>query len=205
MPLNDILQALKSETERLEKEIQQATQAEIDRIRTQAQTEAEAVRQKHITAIEVPLQAEQARILNQAKLEALQIVMGTREDLMIAALEAALCRLNGLASTNTSAGLLQQLTQEAVDALGGNSLCLQVQSSEVASMERIAQEMGLSATVAGGLEDETAVEGDWGGLVATTADGRISLINTPAVRLRRVASLHRAKIAEMLFDPQQEE
>jgi len=205
MPLENILHALEAEAERLVTEIGQATQAEVERIRAEAQAEAPVVRQKHITAIEAPLRAEQARILNRAKLEVLQIVMGTREDLITAVLEAAARRLDALPSTEAYADLLRQLMQEAVDAFGVNSLCLRVQSSDVALMKRIVQEMGLSATVMGELEKKEAMAGDLGGLVATTPDERISLVNTPAARLKRVASLYRAQIAEMMFQDQQED
>ena len=162
------------------------------------------MRQKHITAIEAPLRAEQARILNRAKLEALQIVMGTREDLITKVLEATNRRLEALASTELYADFLQQLMQEAVAVLGMNEVCLRVRSSDVELMNRIVQKMGLSATVMGGLEGEEGMEGDVGGVVATTPDGRISLVNTPTARLKRVASLYRSQIANMMFKDQEE-
>jgi vacuolar-type H+-ATPase subunit E/Vma4 len=205
MPLQNILQALETEAERLVTEIDGATQAEVERIRAEAQAEAAVVRQEHITAIEAPLRAEQARILNRAKLEALQIVLGTREDLITAVLEAAARRLEVLPSTEAYADLLRQLMQEAVDAFDANSLCLRVQSSDVALMKRIVQKLGLSATVTGGLEDDEAIAGNGGGVVATTPDGRISLVNTPTARLARAASLYRLQIAEMMFQDQQED
>ena len=82
MPLANILQALEAEAERRVAEIEQAAQAEITQIHAQAQANAVAVWQEQCAAITAPLRAEQARILNQAKLEALQIVQGTRENLM---------------------------------------------------------------------------------------------------------------------------
>ncbi len=205
MPLDNILRALETQAERLEAEIQQATQAEVERIYAEAQAEAAVVRQKQLAAIEAPLRAEQARILNRAKLEALQIVMGTREQLITAVLEIATRRLANLVSTEAYAEVLRQLTQEAVAALGANDqLRLHVQSSDVALMNRIVQEMGLPAVVTDGLEDEEVLPGGQGGLVAATPDGRISLLNTPAVRLQRVASQHRAQIVELMFGDQQE-
>ncbi|MEW5960381.1 MAG: V-type ATP synthase subunit E family protein [Chloroflexota bacterium] len=205
MPLDTILQALETEAERLVAEIDQATQAEVECIRAQAQAEAVAVRQKHITAVEAPLRAEQARILNRAKLEALQKVLGTREELITAVLNAAARRLAALPATEAYAGVLRQLTQEAAEALGVNRVCLRVQSRDLALMNRIVQELGLPATVTGGLENEEAATGELGGVIATSPDGRISLVNTPAARLKQVASLHRAQIAELIFGDQQED
>jgi vacuolar-type H+-ATPase subunit E/Vma4 len=120
-------------------------------------------------------------------------------------LEATARRLEALSGTEEYANLLRRLTREAVDALGANRVCLRVQSSDVELMNRIVQEMGLSATVSGGLENEEAPEGSLGGVIATSSDGRISLVNTSAARLKRVASLYRAQIAEMMFQDQQED
>ena len=204
MSLEKILQALDAEAERLVSEIDQATQAEVERLQAEAQTEAAAVRQKHLTAMKAPLKAEQSRLLNRAKQEALQIVMGTREDLITAALEAAERRLKALPANEARAGLLRRLTAEAVEAFGPNGLNLRVHSGDVAMMERIVDKMGLTATVTGGLEHDETIGGELGGLVATTADGRISLVNTSAVRLKRAAHLYRAQIAAMIFENQQE-
>jgi V/A-type H+-transporting ATPase subunit E len=200
MPLDSILQALEAEAERQVAEIDQAAQVEVERIRAQAQTEAVTARQKHMLAIQAPLQAERARILNQAKLEALRVVMGTRETLIASALKAAARCLTALPTTEGYARLLQQLTQEAVDTLGIDSqLCLRVQSQDVELMSSIVQEMGLSASVEGGLENEASLWGCLRGLVATTYDRRIRLDNTLDARLQRVVSLYRSQIAEMVF------
>ncbi len=204
MPLDTILQALEAEAERLVAEIDQAAQVEVERILTQAQAKAVVVRQKHLTAIEAPLRAERARLLNRAKLARLQLVLGTREELMTAALEAAARRLAALTSSQAYAGWLRQLTREVVTALGLNNLTLHVQDSDLALMNRLVEELGLSATVTGDLELAAELEQDLGGVVVTTPDGRISLINTLGIRLQRVATLYRARIAEMLFEDQQE-
>ena len=204
MPLENILQALETEATRQVAEIEQATQAEIERIRDQAQAEAVAIRQKQMALIQAPLQAERARILNRARLEALQIVMGAREVLITSALEAAAQCLAALAGSTEYARLLGRLAQEAVEVLGGDdSLCLRVQSCDVELMGQIVQKMGLSATVeadwdSGGESGRSTPWGDLGGLVATTLDERIKLVNTLGTRLQRVADLHRSQIAELI-------
>lgn len=200
MPLEKILQALESEAERQIAEIGQAADAEIARIRGQAQAEAAAAQQKHMPAIQAPLRAEQARILNRAKLEALKVVMGAREALIASALDAAACQLETLADSEAYARLLRQLTREAVETLAvDGQVCLRVRSRDMALMKAIAQEMGLSAEVEGGLERDTSSRGCLGGVMVTTPDGRITLVNTLDARLQRVASLYRSQIAEGLF------
>jgi V/A-type H+-transporting ATPase subunit E len=205
MSLEKILEALKAEAELQIAAIEQAAQAEIERIHAEAQVEAAAARQRHLPEIQVPLRAERARIVNQAKLEALRVLMGTREALIQSALDLAAGRLEALATTDPNGQILQELAREAFGALGADrGLCIRVHSRDVVLMERIAREMGLPATVEGGLEKQESLRGSSGGLVAATRDGRISLINTLDARLQRVANLHRSEIAEILLDHSQE-
>lgn len=206
MPLENILQALEAEADSQLAEIEQRAGDEIERIHTEAQAQATAVRQKHLARVQSPLQAEQARILNQAKLEALRVVMGARETLIASALEAAARRLETQRTTPSYATWLRRLAQEATDTLGppGSQLCLRVQDRDVELMRRLVHDMGLSATVEGGLESEDTPWGCLGGLVATTPDARVSLVNTLDARLGRVAGLYRSQIADLVFADREE-
>lgn len=200
MPLDNILQALEAEGERQVGEIEQAAQVEVERIRAQAKLEAATTRQKHLEAVQVPMQAERARILNRAKLKALRVVTAIREDLIVRVIETAADRLAEVPASESYAVLLRKLTEEAADSLGTNrQLRLCVQSRDVELMNHIIREMGISAIVDPGLENETCPWGCLGGLVASTPDRRIRLVNTLDARLQRVASLHRSQIAEMIF------
>jgi vacuolar-type H+-ATPase subunit E/Vma4 len=216
MSLERILQALDLEAERQQAEFEQAAQAEIERIRAQAQAEAMDVRQKHLAASRLSLQVERIRMLNQAKQDALQTIMNAREAMLAAALEATAQRLTALVSSAAYPGLLRQLTQEAITPLSGNGqLQLHVRSQDKELMQRMVQEMGLSATVAGDLEPEPStglsnLRAGWpeqglGGVIVTTPDGRIRLVNTLAARLHRAASLYRTQIAQILFNHSEED
>jgi vacuolar-type H+-ATPase subunit E/Vma4 len=215
MPLETILQALEAESARQVSEVEQTAQAEVARLRAQAQAAATAARQHHLLAIQAPLQAERARIINQARLEALRVVMGTRETLMASALEMAAQCLRTLSASSAYPALLRQLTQEAVARLGTPSqLRLRVRSCDVELMCGLVEAMGLVATVEGNLEHEASpatasAEGGqfngppspWGclgGVVVATPDERISLANTLAARLQRAASLYRSAIAALV-------
>lgn len=216
MSLDRILQALDTEAEQQVAEIEQAAQAEVENILRQAQAEAAVVRQRHLAASRSSLQVERTRLLNRAKLAALQVVLKARETLIISALETAAQHLAALSTTEVYAKLLRQLTQEVVDNLGTDQpLCLHVRTCDVELMHQIVREMGLSATVVGDLADVDSFgqlrfaapelkSNGLGGLAVTTAAGRISLINTLEMRLQRVAQLYRAQIAGTIFDQQQD-
>jgi vacuolar-type H+-ATPase subunit E/Vma4 len=205
MSLEKILQSLEAEADNQIIEIEQSAQAEIERLRTQAQAEAETVQQKRVAAIQAPLQAERARILNRAHLDGLQIILGTREALIDSALELTARRLAALGTTNGYASLLKQLTQEALDTIGiGGQFCLHVQSCDAALMGRLVQDMDLQCTVAGDLDNGDTSQNCLPGVVVTTPDGRISLVNTLETRLQRAANLYRAQIAKIIFGNEQE-
>jgi len=199
MPLANILQALEAESARQVADIAQMAQAEVARIRAQAQVQASAVQQQHMLAQQAPLQAERTRIVNQARLEALRVVMGTRETLMASALEMAARCLSTLSASPAYPALLRRLTQEAIARLGTPSqLRLRVRSCDVELMCGLVEEMGLVATVEGNLESEASPWGCLGGVVVATPDERISLANTLAARLQRAATLYRSDIATLV-------
>jgi len=206
MSLQNILQALEAEAEQQIAEIEQSAQVKIERIRAEAQTQAKAVRQKRLQAIQPPLRAEQARILNQAKLQALQRILGTREELLSAVLEKTAQLLVDLSDTGGYSPLLQALLQEAIETLAGpDQLHLRVQPQDVELMQEIVDKLGLAATVAGNLENEGIWHSDLGGVIVTTSAGDISLVNSLEARLQRVAALRRAEIADLIFDHQEQE
>lgn len=196
MSLENILEAVEEEGRRQVAGIEESARFEIERIQTQAQQEADAVRRRQLEAIQGPLQAERARLLNQARLEAVRIVMGSRQALIASALAAAGRRLEALPDTESYPPVLRRLALESAAALGGESgLRLRVVNRDLDLMNRIAREEGLAAVIEGGLQAA-------GGLVATSPDGRIRVVNTLEERLRQAARLHPRRIAEILFGPQ---
>jgi vacuolar-type H+-ATPase subunit E/Vma4 len=206
MPLENILQALETEAEHQIAEIEQVAQVEVERIRARAQEEAAAVRQKHVAAIRATLATERVRILNRAKQETLQVVLGTREALIGSALETTARCLTTLSTTEAYPQLLQQLTQEALSIIGPDDRpIIRVRSEDLEVANQIIQELGRSATVEGNLEQDPAAWGCLGGVVVSTADGRIRLDNTLDARLQRVASIYRSQIAKIVIGDLQED
>jgi vacuolar-type H+-ATPase subunit E/Vma4 len=201
MPLETILQTLEAKAAQEAEDIREVNQAEVEQILSQARQEADEARQKHVADIRPSIRAEQARITNHANLQALQIVLGTREEMITAVLEKVAQRLSDLPNTELYPHLLCQLTQEAVDTLGrDNQLCLRVQRRDVDLMREISRQLGLQATVEADLKSEDSLwGGSMGGLIVSTQDERVKLVNTLELRLQQVAQLYRSKIAELLF------
>ncbi|MCG3212491.1 MAG: V-type proton ATPase subunit E [Anaerolineae bacterium] len=207
MPLDAILRALDAEAERQVAAISQTTQADIARIEAETESRAEAIRRQQRAAIQAPLKAEQARLVNQAKLQALQMVLGTREELISNVLEKVAEYLADFSQSPDYADFLKRLAQETAAAIGPDQpLCLRVKRSDVELMRRTVRELGLSAGVEADLESENSTwNSGLGGLIALTGDERIGVVNTLEMRLQRAAEQHRAKIAAWLFEPPAEE
>lgn len=207
MPLTTILQALEAEAKAQVAAIEAETGAEIARIKAEAQQQAQTAYQKHLDANRVPLKAEQLRILNRAKLQALQIVLGTREELISAALEETAQQLAQFSQTGAYADVLEHLTRETVAALNQtDGLTLRVKAADVPLMKQIAARLGLSATVNADLQGEnTYWNSGLGGVIAATEAEQVSVINSLDVRLQRAATLHRGEIAGWLFDTSEED
>jgi vacuolar-type H+-ATPase subunit E/Vma4 len=115
MSLERILQALESEAECRLAEIEARRQAKIATLQAQTQAKITTLHEKHRLARQADGQSETVRILNQAKLKALQIELGAREALLASALERAACQLEErgqVAEARTD--LLRQLIREAL-------------------------------------------------------------------------------------------
>jgi len=209
MPLDKILQALTNEAQRQIAEIERSAVAETERLAREAESEAKTARQRHAPAMQTSLHAEQARILNRAKLQAQRIITEQRESLLAAAIAAAASELDGLTQTESYKVVLRHLIQEAVGALGSQGpLALRGASRDVALLEQIARDSDMEIRVEGCLCEgglESSAEGTTclGGVEMTSADGRTTLHNTLQARLERVASLYRSEIAQGLLGERQ--
>lgn len=206
MPLETILKALDAEAERQEAEIRQAAQAKIAKIQADARQQAEAVHQKHLDAIRPPLKREQARVRNQAQQRALQMVLGTREVALSDVLEATAQRLAHFSESEIYREFMAQLAMQAAEVLGRDQpLSFRVKQADVPLMKQVVQSLGLMASVQADIEGEDTVwNGGLGGLIALTADERISVVNTLEMRLQQVASIYRSQIADWVFGPPSE-
>ncbi len=200
MSLETILQALEREGEQKAAQILEAAKAEAEEILAQARTDAEAIAQRTLAAVRGPVQVEQMRIVNQAKLEAQQIITGSREEMLNAAVEAAARRLAGLKGSDRYAAALRRLAEEAVLAIGAeDGIRFYVRNEDRTLMEQIARELGVRAQVSCQEETRESDGGELGGVIAISPDQRIRVDNTLETRLRRVASLYRSEIARLVL------
>lgn len=192
MALKHILRAMEAEIEAEIQQIKAEAEAEAAAILAEARQEAEAIRQRHRQDVLPALRAEQARLINQAKLAALRARMAAREGFLEEALGLARRKLAGLRERDDYPRLLRASTQEALADLG-SQVCLRVDPQDAELMAQIADELHLKAEIEPSLPC-------LGGLEARTADGRVVACNTIEARLEKAQPLIRQKVLAALED-----
>jgi V/A-type H+-transporting ATPase subunit E len=187
--------------------IEDSGQAEIDRVRADAELRAQqilvgakrkasTVREEARRAAAWPAAGERARRLHQAKLEALRIVGAARDRLVEATLTETRQRLAGLRANPDYELILRRLIQQAVDALGERELrcdrpVLEIDGRDEAHVRHILAELGLDLSVVSSLDC-------WGGVVATSGDGRVVVNNTLESRLERAGPFLRQDVVAFI-------
>jgi vacuolar-type H+-ATPase subunit E/Vma4 len=179
--LKAILDAIQSSGQAQVGAIEASTQAQVDEMLTKARTEAHQLHKMASAGVLASASAERARILHQARLEALQIIGDVCETLV----EASLCRIREcLADIRMDViypSVLRRLTKEALSELGNSveeieGARVEADPRDCALLKGILSEMGLQLPLSGDLSC-------WGGLVVKSADGRVVVVNTLESRL----------------------
>jgi vacuolar-type H+-ATPase subunit E/Vma4 len=205
MSLHAILQAIRDSGEARVREIESRAYAQAREIMANARLEAEAIRERSCAETVEPAIRERARLIQRARLEALQTVGQERELLVDAALKQCRGRLAGVRGETVYPEVLNQLIQETLTELelaqiapsSGGPACLEADSRDQKVLEELMDELGLNLTVSYDLEC-------WGGFIAKSEDKRIAVVNTLEARLERATPyLHR--VLAVLFEDEQQE
>jgi V/A-type H+-transporting ATPase subunit E len=192
MGLEDILHAMEEEAGGETAEIVAEAETTAGRMVTEAEARSQQVRERHRQGIIPTLSAEEARIMNEARLEALKTVMQTREELIDRAFQAAQRQLSGLRSQADYPVMLQRWIQEVVEELG-EDLVVDVGEEDVGLVRSLLEEMEARATIKSSLDSA-------GGLSATSGDGRILVVNTIDSRLENARQVLRREVANMILE-----
>ena len=202
MSLHAILEAIRASGSAQVREIEKRAYTRSNEILANSRLEAEEVKAEARTVAIAPAINERARIIQQARLEGLQIVGSVRKELVDSVLDQIYGRLAGIRSDRTYAQVLRRLIQESLTELAGPSgevekVQLQADAQDQALFESILLEMKLDLEISYELDC-------WGGLVAKSEDGRIVVINTLEERLERATPFLRRYLAALFENEQLE-
>jgi len=187
MGLEDILRAMEAESALEREGILAEAQAMVDRILSQAREEAEARRRQRLEAELRTVRAEQARLLNDARLASLKQLSVARDGLIDAAFQQAAERLERLRGSPLYRDVLRRLLEEAASQLGPGRVVVKVDPADTRLAEELVESLGLDAVVEPTLHCA-------GGLEASDAEGRIVVRNTFESRLQRAREVLRPEL-----------
>lgn len=200
MSLSAILESIRASGDAQVAAIETQAYEQSRHLLANARMEAQLIEDQSRNMAIAPAFKERARILHRARLEALQVVGGARESLVDAALDQLRGRLVGLRSDASYPAVLRRITHEALAELEDSlqdlaQVTLMADPRDRALVENILHDMGLNTPVNYELECI-------GGLIASSVDGEIVVINTLEARLdRAIPSLRRYLAA--IFEEEQ--
>jgi vacuolar-type H+-ATPase subunit E/Vma4 len=201
MSLHAILEVIRESGEARVREIETRAYAKQREIISSARSEAEAIQEQARNEAMLPAARERARILHQARLEALRIKGSVREAMIDSALE----RIHGyLAGMRSDVGYPQTLRCFLLEALGEldrslavggegahhNQSRLKADPRDREILENLLSSLDLSLPISYTLSC-------WGGLTAESEDGRVVVVNTLEARLERATPYLRGYLAAL--------
>jgi vacuolar-type H+-ATPase subunit E/Vma4 len=198
--LQDILEAIRAVGDAQVGEIQAQARIQVHEIQATTRMEAEEIEEAACNASTAPAAKERARILHRARLEAMQIVGQARDGLVDTTLERTRAILGGLRSDRSYPDILCRLTEEALKELtssldDGEKIQLALDERDQAPMVSLLRHLVLDLDVSYDLNC-------WGGLVARSQDGQITVNNTLDTRLERALPYLRRYLAAWFEDEQ---
>jgi V/A-type H+-transporting ATPase subunit E len=196
MTLQAVLDAIQAAGERQVCQIEAEASAQANDLMLQASAEARRLREDARRSALAPASRECLRIRQQAQFDALRLVTETREGLIETVLVRARERLAEMRSDAGYPSLLSRLIEEALDDLSlsleeHEGIVLEADPRDRVIVQRLLAELPPDVRISYPLTC-------WGGVIASSADGRIAVINTLEARLERAVPYLRRYLASQL-------
>lgn len=192
MGLQNILERIRESGGAQVQDIEKNAKSRASEILAQAHTEAEGIESDARARAGAPANAERARIIHRAKSEALHLLGEVREDLVDTAIARTREHLASLRSDSSYPEILRSLTEQALAQLAASEGAQEAQvladSRDKDRVQTILAELGMNVPVRFELNN-------WGGLIATSRDGRVVVINTLEARLEQAMAFLRPHLA----------
>jgi len=191
--LKAILDAIHLSAEDQVRQIEQRTEIQVNEITTAAHENALQLREESCSAASVSAAAERARIMHQARVQALQVVAGARETLNESAMARTKEYLAHVRSEDVYPATLRRLFEEALNELtnstgGPEGVCVECDPRDQVLLDETLRDLQVELTRSCALEC-------WGGVIVKSADGRVAADNTLEARLERAVPYLRRCLA----------
>lgn len=191
MSLAEILSAMENEVDAEISRLEEQTAATVAQIRTAAEQDAQAIRERHRENNLQPLQRERSQRLNQARISNLRAIGQARESLFQEAIQMAQSRLSDIRQEPDYAKILQALAEEALAQINSNPV-----------LHGDPRDKGVLSHLFPGIKVEYDLH-TIGGVAAYSEDGRIVVMNTLESRLERAQAILRPAIMPLFTEEEE--
>ncbi len=193
MSLEKILDSIQSAAQDQVNQIEEGTRVRQEDILGLARREAELILAASCTESNLQAGRQRARIIQHARVEALQALGQAREDMIGKSMDRIRSELSSAREKSIYPEVMERLTKEALDELAGSA-----QGEAHISIDP--RDRDLVSRIVAGMELDLPVSCNldcWGGLIVTSQDGKVIVTNTLESRLERAATFLRGYLAAM--------
>lgn len=190
MAIEDIFRALEEQADAECGEILRVAETQAASIREEARQEAERIKQHKMDAVSDVVRAKAGKTVNAARLENKKELAAVRDEAVEKVFSTAASELAQLRSKPAYADIFATLADEALVGVDGECTVL-VDPADAALAEKTLKARGAACTVSPTIST-------MGGLIVSTAGGKVMRHNTFEARLAKMRSLGQAQVAEIL-------
>jgi len=192
MALDDMLRVLEEEGKKQREEVLAQGEERAAKILEEARVEAERIKQEEMDKVAISLQGEKAKILNDARLYVKRRVIQTKEDFIQKAFSATREELLKFRNSKDYPQVFRRLLTEAVENADGK-VVVHVNKEDEKLARQVLDQMGVAYQLHSNMSS-------LGGVKVTTADERITLVNTLEARLEKAKQHLKSEVMATLFD-----
>lgn len=192
MALEDILRALEEKAEVNIEAIKTEAQQRVKEIMAEVEGEAARTRRLRLKKVEDMIRSESTSVVYSASLKAKKELIKAQEETVDEAFRIAEQRLSELHQEENYPRILEALLDECLEYLSGE-IVFQVRREDRALLDGIMAKKQLPYRIS-----DTPLEVS-GGLIASSADGDVNVLNTFESRLDKAKNKLRLEISNSLF------
>lgn len=190
MAIEDIFKALDEQADAECSELVRAAEGQAEAVLAEAKAEADRIKEQRLQAAKEVVRQKTGKTINAAKLDNKKQLAAVRESVVQQVFEQAAAKLSTLRSTKEYEDVFVALAKEALAGVEGDCT-LQVDPADAKLAEKVAKDLNASCKVDPSLETS-------GGVVVSTADGRVLRRNTFESRLAKSHEFTYAHVSEIL-------
>jgi vacuolar-type H+-ATPase subunit E/Vma4 len=192
MPYEDLISAVKASAQERIKELQERAQAEAQKIRKDAEERAQGTRSAYLEEAARGVKLEKGKLISKVGAEKRMALARLKDDLFQQVFARAAQEISSVRNHPAYRESFKGMVREAMEELAREEVRIHIDPRDETLCREILKEMQRNCDV---VTDLTTL----GGLNATTADGRLMVLNTLESRLQRAKELMKSEIMSTLY------